>query len=615
MSYSEQSDLISTVQIDALLLKMQAEIWDATSAKIQEGLQILHWSEQIQYGRGICVCCYLLSRHYCHFRNIPDAIRHAIHGLNVARAFNLRQDEALFLAMLGERYAMIGLNQQAIECFQQVSDVLEAQGNIEVELTRLNGMSINYLEIGEFDKAINTLEQLLLKADENGDLPTMFSAFCNMGSVKEKQSNYAEAIQYYERARQIASEGNYANELAAVIVGLADCHMALKHYHEAENLLKEVENLFLADDSMYKTDYLRSRGKLYRTSGAYTEAVNLLLQALNRADTVDDWYDLCRVYETLYEVYEVQGDFQNALQAFRAFQDLRSKVTDRDVQTRVKSLEIIYETKRLQHLSEINQLRADAADRELAEYKRTESDRIERERLEFIVEQEEKLARQKERVLSRIHHEFRTPVTIIGTSVELLTRYLNRLSPEAVEKHRQTISKQFKLIDRHLNDIGKVLRVHDQPLVEIQETIDWTDLCLSAVRQAEEQVHKEGRIQFGLGQMPSNPYVDPILLKEIMLQLLTNALKFSEGSVHFQLHETKDQLVIVVTDQGIGIPSDEIKDIFKPMYRATNLDEISGTGLGLTIVRAYVELLRGTISIESEPGSGSCFRVNIPLQE
>jgi signal transduction histidine kinase len=278
-------------------------------------------------------------------------------------------------------------------------------------------------------------------------------------------------------------------------------------------------------------------------------------------------------------------------------------------------MEIVYETKRLQQLAEINQLRADAADRELVEYKRTEADRIERERLEFIVEQEGQLARQKERVLSRIHHEFRTPVTIIGTAVELLTRYLNRLSPEAVEEHRQTIGKQFKLIDRHLNDIGKVLRVHDQPLVEIQEPIDWTDLCLSAVRQAEEQVGKEGRIQFGLGQMPSNPYVDPILLKEIMLQLLTNALKFSEGSVHFQLHETKDQLEIVVKDQGIGIPSDEIKSIFKPLYRATNLDEISGTGLGLTIVSAYVELLRGTISIESELGSGSCFRVNIPLKE
>lgn len=610
---SDPIELKSTDEIDALLSKMQAEILYSTSAKIEEGLQVLQWSEQIHYVRGISVSCYILSRLYVRLRNLPDAIRYCIQGLDVARRFNLRQDEALFLAMLGERYAMVGLNQRAIACFEKASNIPEAKGNTEFELTFLNGMGINYVELGEFDKAINILQQLEQKAQEAGDWACVVCALGNMGNLRETQSNYAEAIQYYERARQVAQEVNSVNHIVLVTVTLAECYIASKDYQKAEAYLKEAENLLKTDESMYRTDYLRLRGKLYLISGAYTEALNLLLQALNKADMLDDWYDRCRIYETLSEIYEAQGDFQNALKAYRTFQDLRRKVTDRDVQMRVKSLEVVYETKQLQHLAEINQLHLEAANRELAEYKRTEAERIERERLQITLQQEEQLTLQKERILSRIHHEFRTPVTIIGTSVELLTRYLTRLSPEAVENHRQTIVKQFKLIDRHLNDIGKVLHAHNQLVVEVHEPIDWLELCLSAIQEAEEQVGEAGRIQLEQGQMPSDAYIDVILLKEIIVQLLTNALKFSDGSVHFQLYKIKDQLEIIVTDQGIGIPSDEIKDIFKPLYRATNLDEISGTGLGLTIIRAYLELLRGTISVKSDLGSGSCFRVNLPL--
>jgi signal transduction histidine kinase len=109
---------------------------------------------------------------------------------------------------------------------------------------------------------------------------------------------------------------------------------------------------------------------------------------------------------------------------------------------------------------------------------------------------------------------------------------------------------------------------------------------------------------------------DEKLLRNILINLLTNAVKFSPGKEEVSLNVLDEarSVIIEVSDEGIGIPANELAMIFEPFVRGKAADSIQGTGLGLSIVRKAVELLHGSIQVKSEPGKGSVFKVTIPRQ-
>src|SRR5690606_4971863 len=107
---------------------------------------------------------------------------------------------------------------------------------------------------------------------------------------------------------------------------------------------------------------------------------------------------------------------------------------------------------------------------------------------------------------------------------------------------------------------------------------------------------------------------DEKLLRNIVTNLLTNAVKFSPGKdeVHFNVLDEGRRVTIEVRDEGIGIAEDELGKIFEPFVRGKEADAIQGTGLGLSIVKKAVDLLQGSIQVKSKPGKGSTFKVVIP---
>lgn len=111
-------------------------------------------------------------------------------------------------------------------------------------------------------------------------------------------------------------------------------------------------------------------------------------------------------------------------------------------------------------------------------------------------------------------------------------------------------------------------------------------------------------------------YIDPRLTKNILINLLSNAIKYSPNGedVHLQTENTKEQLVIRVKDNGLGLPKEEQKQMFSRFFRATNVTTIQGTGLGLTIVKRYLDLMGGLISFTSNPNDGTTFVVELPHQ-
>jgi signal transduction histidine kinase len=213
-------------------------------------------------------------------------------------------------------------------------------------------------------------------------------------------------------------------------------------------------------------------------------------------------------------------------------------------------------------------------------------------------------------------HEFRTPLATILSSAELLKFYGDRLPEHEKMEVIQSIENSLQRMTRMLDRVLLIGKVEAQMLEFRPEPVDLLAVCRALADDARMQ-HPSSRCTLltefadtvGVG-----PY-DEKLLVHIFGNLLSNAFKYSPdgGQVIFKVYQQADDIVFQVTDQGIGIPSDEIGHLFESFHRSSNVGNIQGTGLGLAIVKNSVDLHGGHIAVQSEQGKGTCFTVRLAL--
>lgn len=220
----------------------------------------------------------------------------------------------------------------------------------------------------------------------------------------------------------------------------------------------------------------------------------------------------------------------------------------------------------------------------------------------------------KSRLISVASHEFRTPLAIILSSAELLKDYGNRLpdteKSEILATIETGVQRMTRMLDRMLL-LGKA----DAHMLEFRpREIDLVSLCHRLVDEVRtEHPQSACQLETRFAVMPTPRLYDEKLLRHIFGNLLSNAIKYSPrgGKVVFRARQTGENAVFEVSDQGIGIPADELPHLFESFQRASNVGDIQGTGLGLAIVKNSVQLHGGSICVTSVLGKGTCFTVKI----
>ena len=233
--------------------------------------------------------------------------------------------------------------------------------------------------------------------------------------------------------------------------------------------------------------------------------------------------------------------------------------------------------------------------------------------LTHALEHQQELNEMKSRFVSMASHEFRTPLSAILTSVSLVATYHKDEQIEKRNKHIERIKGSVKNLTGILNDFLSLDKLEQGKLEMVSELFNLNDFAEDIVEEVKGMLKKGQQIRFshhGEKEIKQNKKI----LRNVLLNLLSNAIKYSdEGRPIFFDIEVKDNFVsIKVKDEGIGIPEDEQKNLFGKFYRARNAVNIQGTGLGLNIVKKYVELLDGTISFSSKPEKGTTFIVKFP---
>lgn len=235
--------------------------------------------------------------------------------------------------------------------------------------------------------------------------------------------------------------------------------------------------------------------------------------------------------------------------------------------------------------------------------------------LQTALESEREAGRMKSRFVSMASHEFRTPLSTIQSSAQLMVGYKTAEQQPHRERHYQKIKSAVEQLVGILNDFLSVSKLDEGRVENNPEPFDLIEFCESMKEEFNVFLKAGQVITQATNQSDITVYLDKRLLKNIFTNLLSNAIKYSEKDtmIRCQIMRHRDCITLEIIDEGIGIPDEDKPYMFERFFRAGNAMNINGTGLGLNIVQRYLDLMGGTISFESQLGQGTTFKVMFPL--
>lgn len=230
--------------------------------------------------------------------------------------------------------------------------------------------------------------------------------------------------------------------------------------------------------------------------------------------------------------------------------------------------------------------------------------------------QERQLNELKTHFVRTVSHEFRTPLTSILMSAELLRHHFDKMSADQRKNELDKIFKRVVQLEEFMNDfithasIDSLRETFLPDYYSIQQILDEIHISILPLISTRHQ-----NLQLVVPHPHQTIFVDKSMIAFIVISLLKNASRYSpeHATITLEFLCTESIVYIKITDTGIGIKSTELSDLFSPFIRGSNVGNELGSGLGLYIVKEFVELHGGTVTVESEEDSGSTFTVTLPL--
>lgn len=243
------------------------------------------------------------------------------------------------------------------------------------------------------------------------------------------------------------------------------------------------------------------------------------------------------------------------------------------------------------------------------------------EALEASLERERELNALKSRFVSIASHELRAPLSKILLSKGLLHRYCRKL-PESdriqdMQRELESIVRAVSQMTATLDEVLTITKSEAGKITFSPSMIDLTALCRNLVEEFDAMAPETHSVLFSNSEKPIYTRADPKLLETVLSNLLANAIKYSPqgGTVLCDLVLKEGTILLSVKDEGIGIAEEDQVYLFEAFYRGENAEKIEGSGLGLSIVKQFVELHSGAIKVESEINKGATFTILLPCRQ
>lgn len=238
-----------------------------------------------------------------------------------------------------------------------------------------------------------------------------------------------------------------------------------------------------------------------------------------------------------------------------------------------------------------------------------------KEEVSLSLEKEKELGQLKSRFVSMASHEFRTPLSAVQLSASLIEKYAQPFDNENIRKHVSKIKNAVGNLTTILNDFLSLEKLEAGKVEPSFDSFDLVKLSEEITEEMQMIAKQNQNIIYQHTGTTSVVNLDPNLLKNCVLNLIANAIKYSGENTFIEFNtEINDHTCIVtIRDNGIGIPEADQKHLFEAFFRAHNTGNIPGTGLGLNIVARYAKLMKGKVNFSSQLNKGTLFTITFSL--
>jgi len=547
-------------------------------------------------------CLLILGRLHCDLRDYEAAIQQLEEASAAAEKYKEYGLKAHILGSIGFTYLGFGNFTRAMSSYLKALEIARQENEKAAEIDALSGIGLIYSDSGNSEEALIHLNQALTLVQEiNGNDEHI--ALNNCALEYAKIGAFEQALEFGQRSLKLAQDKG--DQLNAILARnrIGEAYMGMGQFKRAGGYFQQ--NLdYLKTPSLKprRLHTLLNLGKLRIQQQRQQEAVTYLKKSLKIAVAAGGKQYIYEIHEHLAEAHKALGNYEAAFAHYEQFHKFKEIVFDEKSKAARRGLEVAYHTEAAKQESAIFQQKNKELEQEISERKRAEESAL-------------SASQAKSQFLATMSHELRTPLNSIIGFAELVELELNNQQNYAIMEDARRIRKNGLHLLELVNDMldmaqietGKLLIYPEEvsPWLIVQEVVDFIP------RFAKDDVEF---IVSADQNLPSF-VVDTMRIKQILLNLLSNAFKFTEkGWVKLSAIATAVSIEFIIEDSGIGIPADQIPILFETF---TQVDipqnrTLRGTGLGLPISRDLAKLHNGTIAVVSELGKGSKFTVSLP---
>jgi len=571
-----------------IFIEMTLEVRNADAEKaLVMAEEIIERSEKIGYLAGIGnglnhkgACFWLIG-------DYEEGLDELAEAQSIAIEIKDRNLEAKVLNNFGRIYRNLGDLAHALRDFEAALEINESLGSEINQTINLTNISNLYYDLGDYDTALEYAVKCLPIFEQYDDKNRLISIYNTLGDIYFKKEIFDKALFYFQKCHDITDNDTLSRSISNS--GLGKVNFKLHKFEDAEYFLDlalaQAKALNNPEAEIIAQFY---KGRLFDEYGNYRKAIATVEYAFELASHTLRKQDLVSIHEFLSELYDKMGDIPKAFHHLKAFEQLKEEIFQQTTFNKLRNLQVK------------NQMVVAKKEKEVAE----------------------RTAQLKQQFMANMSHEIRTPMNaIVGITRLLLEKEPKPDQIKYLNAIRQSSDNLLVIINDILDlskiEAGKIQIEHiDFSFREMMMSIyEITYLKAEQKKLAFKTIISE--------KIPDRLLGDPTRLNQILINLVGNAIKFTEKghvsvacSIKEQVDEHNIVLQFAIDDTGIGISEEYVEKIFESFTQAgtDTARKFGGTGLGLTISKQLVDLMKGKISVTSKLNEGTTFLVEIPIE-
>jgi len=562
---------------------------------------------------------------------------------SISERINRPSSLAAALNNIGVVYHYLGDDKTSLDYFIKAYE-LRIENNITKKLAySLNNIGAIYSKYGNYSEALEYHKKAMQAAIDHNDDYNYLVALINTGLDYSLLKDYDNSVKYYQKALdESIKQGNKTLQSHA-LERMSAVYLDQSNPSKAKPLLMDALKLAKQNGNKYDiASFSNSLGNIYLKEKKYNAAHLLFVEALKISKEISASKVEAEAYKLLTAYYYSIHDSEKSFAYQKLFDTKRDSLYKNEVELKIANLKNRFELDRkLEELKqkeiELNNSKEESVLRLQIIYAvgvvgiilfilvlyifilyqkikiKNQQIRLSEEKVKQLLEQEKELGVLKTQLISMVSHEFRTPLAIIMSNAQLLRKYKKSMDDEMRDE-------TLKFIESGVENMASMMRNfevldNNTILVFNPERVDISSLLTTLAHELQSLTNYGGRIKISNDLNLKSAIVDKRLITHIVRNLLINALKFSNGKqIEFEFTNKLGQIILSVKDKGIGMSAEDVSKIFDNFHRGSNVKNIGGTGVGMSVVKRCVDLHNGKIEIESKLGKGTRIKVTLPFE-